>query len=446
MRQKLARYITIFLCLAAAYGLVFYLSIDDVPRPENEAPLSFESNVNQIEASEEVKEGPYDETLTIATGDTLASILNRLGIPINQVHEIVEALSSVYSPKDLKVGQEIYVVYDDQKEGEAYDLKFLRLRADFENDIELVRTGEGFFQATKYKKKLKHSYVAIEGDIKVSLYADALRAGASPKMLYDMIKAFSFDVDFQRDIQPGTTFSLLYDTYKDEESGNERPGELLAATLVIDNKPYEIYRFQPPGSVPGFYTPLGEAVQKALLKTPIDGARINSGFGNRKHPIKGYTKMHTGVDFGAPNGTPIMAAGDGVVERCDKFGGYGNYICIRHNGSTKTAYAHLSRFAKGIKKGAKVHQGKVIGYVGTTGNTTGPHLHFELIQNGKHVNPTKVTQLPKTKLLGKALQEYKVFKEKVERIKIEAKKEGSKEEMAKEELPSPSKPKTLEEI
>lgn len=451
MRQKLARHITIFLCLAAAYGLVFYLSTDDPARPENEALSSSQSKVNQPETFEEVKEGPYDETLTITAGDTLASILNRLGIPVNQVHEIVEALSSVYSPKDLKVGQEIYVVYDDQKEGEGYDLKFLRLRADFENDVELVRTGEGFFQATKYKKKLKHTYVAIEGDIKVSLYADALRAGASPKMLYDMIKAFSFDVDFQRDIQPGTTFSLLYDTYKDEESGNERPGELLAATLVIDNKPYEIYRFQPPGSVPGFYTPHGEAVQKELLKTPIDGARINSGFGNRKHPIKGYTKMHTGVDFGAPTGTPIMAAGDGVVERCDKFGGYGNYICIRHNGSTKTAYAHLSRFAKGMKKGAKVHQGKVIGYVGTTGSTTGPHLHFELIQNGKHVNPTKVTQLPKTKLLGKALQEYKAFKDKVERIKAEAKKEGSREEMAKrketqEELPSPPKPKVLEEV
>ena len=445
MRQKLARYITIFLCLAAAYGLVFYLSIDDSSRPENVALSSSQGEINQTQAIEEVKEGPYDETLTIMAGDTLASILNRLGIPINQVHEVIEALSSVYSPKDLKVGQEIYVVYDDQKEGEAYDLKFLRLQADFENDVELVRTGEGFFQATKYKKKLKHSYVTIEGDIKISLYADALRAGASPKMLYDMIKAFSFDVDFQRDIQPGTTFSLLYDTYKDEESGNERPGELLAAKLVIDNKPYEIYRFQPTGSVPGFYTPLGEAVQKALLKTPIDGARINSGFGNRKHPIKGYTKMHTGVDFGAPTGTPIMAAGDGVVERCDKFGGYGNYICIRHDGSTKTAYAHLSRFAKGMKKGTKVHQGKVIGYVGTTGNTTGPHLHFELIQNGKHVNPTKVTQLPKTKLLGKALQEYKAFKEKVERMKVEAKKEASKEERTKEELASPSKPKALKE-
>src|SRR3990167_8119524 len=130
------------------------------------------------------------------------------------------------------------------------------------------------------------------------------------------------------------------------------------------------------------------------MRTPIDGARLSSGFGNRKHPILGYTKMHKGVDFAAPKGTPIMAAGDGVVERCSPYSSYGNYICIRHNGNTKTAYAHLSRYAKGMNKGTKVRQGQVIGYVGTTGRTTGAHLHFEVIQNGKQVNPKKITQLP----------------------------------------------------
>ena len=219
----------------------------------------------------------------------------------------------------------------------------------------------------------------VEGDIKVSLYVDALRAGASPKMLYDMIKAFSYDVDFQRDIQPGTTFSLFYDSYKDEESGLERAGELLSARLVIEDKPYEIFRFQPPGGVPGFYTSKGEAIRKALLRTPIDGARINSGFGNRKHPIQGYTKMHTGVDFGAPKGTPIMAAGDGVVERCNHFGGYGNYILIEHPNGTQTRYAHNGKNLAVI--GDYVAQGDLIGYIGNTGNTHGPtgcHVHFEV--------------------------------------------------------------------
>lgn len=422
MQQSLAKLITIFLCLTIAYGLVFYVSFKDLYEPDNDHfPIPPQTQLG-VEEISEAEEGPYDETFTIKEGDTLATILSRLSIPTSQAHEAIEALSKVFNPKDLKVDQEVYVIYDNQVEGTDYDLKFLRLRSDLEHDVELVRTGGGIFEATKYKKQLKHEYVDIQGDIKVSLYADALKAGASPKMLYDMIKAFSYDIDFQRDIQPGTKFSLFYDTHKDEESGHERPGELLSAQLIIAEKSYEIFRFQPAGGVPGYYTSKGDAVQKALLRTPIDGARINSGFGNRKHPIMGYTKMHKGVDFGAPKGTPIMAAGDGVVERCNKYGGYGNYICIRHNGSTKTAYAHLSRYAKGITAGSKVRQGQVIGYVGMTGNTTGPHLHFELIQNGKHVNPQKVTQLPKSKLLGKILQEFKTFIAKIEKMRIDLKK------------------------
>lgn len=363
--------------------------------------------------------GPYDETLTITEGDTLASILNRIGIPSSQAHEAIAALSTVFNPKDLKINQEVYIIYDSHPEGETYDLKFLRLRPDIDYDIEVVRTGGGIFQANKYKKELKHEYINVEGDIKFSLYADALKAGASPKMLYDMIQALSYDVDFQRDIQAGAQFSLFYDTYKDEETGLERPGELLYAKLHLDDKPFEVYRFQAPGDIPGYYTAKGEAVKKALLKTPIDGARINSGFGNRKHPILGYTKMHKGVDFAAPKGTPIMAAGDGVVERCGPYSSYGNYICIRHDGSTKTAYAHLSRYAKGVNKGRKIRQGEVIGYVGATGRTTGAHLHYEVIKNGKQVNPQTVTQLSKTKLSGKALAAFKAFVSKIQKMKKE---------------------------
>lgn len=420
MRQSSSKLIAILSCILFAYGIAYYVSWKNAPAEE---PTSCDEISSQPPAEEvaEVDEGPYDETLAIKEGDTLASILSRIGIPSTQAHDAITTLSKVFNPKDLKVDQEVYVIYENQLEGSGYDLKFLRLRGDIDHDIELVRTGGGLFQATKYKKELKHEYVDVKGDIKISLYADALKAGASPKMLYDMIKAFSYDVDFQRDIQPGTEFSLFYDTYKDEESGLERPGELLYAMLILDEKPFELYRFQPPDGVPGYYNAQGEAVKKALLRTPIDGARINSGFGNRKHPIKGYTKMHKGVDFGAPTGTPIMAAGDGVVERCSKYAGYGNYVCIRHNGTTKTAYAHLSRYAKGMCPGKKIRQGDIIGYVGATGQTTGPHLHFELIQNGKHVNPQKVTQLPSTKLSGKALNEFKAFMAKVDKLKKEQK-------------------------
>lgn len=412
MKKNAAKLLAIFLCLGGAYTLALYLSYQEGKNDDALVVLALPPSTEEVV---EADQGPHDETLTIKEGDTLASILNRLGISSKQAHDAIQVLSKIFNPKDLKVGQEIYVVYDTHPEENHYDLKFLRLRVDFEHDIELVRTGSDLFEATKYKKELKHEYADIRGDINISLYADALRAGASPKMLYDMIKAFSYDIDFQRDIQPGTQFSLFYDVYKDEETGLERPSELLFAKLIIDKKTYEIYRFQPQGGVPGYYTRDGNAVRKALLRTPIDGARLSSGFGNRKHPIKGYTKMHKGVDFAAPKGTPIMAAGDGVVERCSHFGGYGNYICIRHNGNTKTAYAHLSRYA--VKKGSKVRQGQVIGHVGNTGLATGHHLHFELIQNGKHVNPQKMTQLPKEKLTGKALNEFKSFIAKVWKIK-----------------------------
>lgn len=415
--------IPIILCLLSAYSLVFFVSTHDSTIDESEIASVVSSSPPEEKETVAENEGPYDETLTIMEGDTLASILNRIGIPSSQAHEAIKILSTVFNPKDLKIDQEVYIIYDLHPNGESYDLKFLRLRADFEHDVELVRTGGGIFQATKYKKQLKHEYVNVEGDIKLSLYADALKAGASPKMLYDMIKAFSYDVDFQRDIQEGAQFYLFYDTYKDEDSGLERPGELLYAKLLLENKPYEVYRFQAPGEVPAYYTADGEAVRKALLRTPIDGARVNSGFGNRKHPILGYTKMHKGVDFAAPKGTPIMAAGDGIVERCGPYSSYGNYICIRHNGNTKTAYAHLSRYAKGVNNGTKVRQGQIIGYVGATGRTTGPHLHFELIQNGKHVNPQKVTQFPKTKLTGKALVAFKAIIAKIERMKKEQRKQ-----------------------
>jgi murein DD-endopeptidase MepM/ murein hydrolase activator NlpD len=420
MKPSAYKHILIILCLLGAYALAFLAyfnhSSNTVAEQENSEVAVVAAEEKEEQAADA---GPYDETLTISEGDTLASLLHRIGIPSSQAHEAIATLSTVFNPKDLRADQEVYVIYDSQPEGEGYDLKFLRLRADFDYDVEVVRTGGGLFQATKYKKQLKHDYVNVEGDIKLSLYADALKAGASPKMLYEMIKAFSYDVDFQRDIQSGAQFALFYDTYKDEDSGLERPGELLYAKLVLDGQSYEVYRFQAPGDVPGYYTALGEAVRKALLRTPIDGARVNSGFGNRKHPILGYTKMHKGVDFAAPKGTPIMAAGDGVVERCGPYGSYGNYICVRHSGNTKTAYAHLCRFAKGMCRGSKVRQSQVIGYVGATGRATGPHLHFELIQNGKHVNPQKITQFPKTKLTGKALTSFKAFMAKIEKLKKE---------------------------
>lgn len=372
------------------------------------------SKVEEIEVAE-VEEGPLDETLQITAGDTLMSVLARLGISKVEAHEAVQALSAVFKPKDLKAGQEVYVIYEKGDDG-AYHLKYLQLQPDIDHNIELNRTEAGLFAAEKTQRQLEHTYARVEGKINISLYADALKAGASPKMLHDMIRVLSYDVDFQRDVQRGDKFELVYDSYVDREAGVERPGELVYANVIIGGNPYKVYRFQPQGANPEYFTAKGESMRKAFLKTPIDGARLTSGFGNRKHPIHGFTKMHKGVDFGAPTGTPIMAAADGVIERASRFGGYGNYISIRHDGATKTAYAHLSKYAKGVKAGSRVKQGQIIGYVGTTGNSTSPHLHYELIKHGKHVNPTKHTQMGSLKLTGKKFQSFEAHKKKIDAL------------------------------
>ena len=409
MKLRLLSLIALITCLFIAGGVTFYFLLSPSVEPARVASNTTPQPITPAQ------KGPYYETLTIEEGDTLASVLHNLGISASQAQDATDAITLVFDPKELRVNQKIYIVYRDDVSAEGYDLLSLSFQPDFDFEIKLYWS-EGAFEAAKIKKQLTHEHTAVKGVIHNSLYADALRAGASPKMLADMIKAFSYDVDFQRDIQPGTEFALFYDTYIDKESGLERPGELLYAQLIIEGTPHQIYRFQPKGGVPGYYSHKGEGIKKALLKTPIDGARLSSGFGNRRHPISGYTKMHKGVDFAAPRGTPIMAAGDGVVERCSRHGGYGNYICIRHAGSTKTAYAHLSRYAKNLKVGKKVNQGEIIGYVGTTGNSTGPHLHFELIQNGKHVNPQRITQLPTSKLAGKLLKEFQACMTKIKQM------------------------------
>ena len=232
-----------------------------------------------------------------------------------------------------------------------------------------------------------------------------------------MIRAFSFDVDFQRELQPGDRFALLYETLHEHDGQLAKPGDLLYAELVLSGKPIGIYRFTPESGITDYFTADGRSVRKSLLRTPIDGARISSGYGMRRHPILGYSKMHRGVDFAAPTGTPIYAAGHGTVEKAARFGGYGKYVRIRHNGSYKTAYAHLSRYGRGIKAGARVKQGQVIGYVGSTGRSTGPHLHYEVISNGKQVNPRSIKLPAGERLKGADLKAFQEARERIDALR-----------------------------
>src|SRR5581483_1646245 len=225
-------------------------------------------------------------------------------------------------------------------------------------------------------------------------------------LIGDLIKALSYDVDFQRDIHQGDSFEVMYERYDNENGDLAKSGRLLYASLMLGGKPKSIYYYERDGDGE-YYTPDGVAVRKSLLKTPVDGAKITSGYGMRVNPILGYSMMHQGVDFGAPIGTPIFAAGNGTIEEIGEKNGYGNYIKLRHNSSYETAYAHISRFASGMKRGTKVKQGQVIAYVGETGRATGPHLHFEVLINGQHVNPSTVKTVAADKLAGTDLKAFR---------------------------------------
>ena len=253
----------------------------------------------------------------------------------------------------------------------------------------------------KISYELSREYVIFQ-----SLYSDGIKNNLPKEILIKLIKLFSFDLDFQRDIRKNTIISVSYEYNQIKETSNIEYGDINYALISINGKKLEYFKFLTDDGFLDYFNRSGKNVKKSILKTPLDGARLSSNFGMRKHPISGYNKMHKGVDFAAPTGTPIYAGGNGVIEFAGKNGGYGNYIRIRHNNEYKTAYAHLSRFKKGISKGVRVNQGEVIGYVGNTGNSTGPHLHYEILFQNKQINPLKLN-LPSGKILdGEELERF----------------------------------------
>lgn len=349
----------------------------------------------------------------VEKGDTLASIFACRGFSVQDSHQAIDALKTVFPPKDLKVGLNLdFQLKTTDGRGVDGGQTFLSLtfRPSLEERIILTRSPSGEFQARAESIPLTLVKKAVTGVIRDSLYQDATALGVPVTILHAMFQGFSYDVDFQRSLHPGDRFSLLYEQRVDPETGVGVGGTLLTASLVLKGKDLAIYRFQPKGGAWSFYNDRGESVKKGLLRTPIDGARISSGFGKRRHPVLGYTKHHKGIDFAAPPGTPIMASGDGVIEKLGFWDAYGNYIRIRHNREVATAYAHLSRYAKGLKAGKRVSQGQIIGYVGTTGRSTGPHLHYELLKGGVQINPSSMKMMPTVRLGGADLSRFQSLK------------------------------------
>jgi murein DD-endopeptidase MepM/ murein hydrolase activator NlpD len=356
---------------------------------------------------------PVVKVVEVEKGDTLIEILLTSGVERADAIEAIDALGAVFRPKDLQPGHEITLSFDKLGLHPSADaglqLAGLSLQPSVERDVLVNRDDSGRFVAAAIERPLELQLALAGGRIDSSLFEAGKDAAVPIETMTQIIKAFSYDIDFEREIQPGDRFEIVYERYEDERGRLARTGNLLYAALIQNGGVKEIYRFEPRDGAADYYNSRGESVRKDLLRTPLDVVRITSKFGMRKHPILGYSKMHKGIDFAASTGTPIFAAGDGVIAKIGKLRGYGNYIQIKHNSQYATAYAHMSRFAKRLKKGSKVQQGDVIGYVGSTGMATGPHLHYEILANGKQINPMTV-KLAGRRLEGKDLGRFEALK------------------------------------
>lgn len=337
--------------------------------------------------------------LIVKEGDTISQLLSSIEISSDDRQLAIVELGNVFDSNSLRVGQSIKVKllnYDTQKTG-PYHLESLKISLNPLEEIWLSRVSDGIFLARVERKPVIMKLKKASGEIKGSLYQSAVDAGIPPSILQQMIQAYSYDVDFQRDVRNGQQFEALFTSGYTSNGDYAKDGSLIYASLTVKGTPLAIYRF---GENDSFYNKEGKSIKRGFLRTPVDGARISSGFGKRRHPVLGYTKMHKGIDFAAPRGTPVYAAGDGTVDYLGRYGSYGKFVRISHGSGYQTAYAHLNRFGKGKRKGGKVKQGDVIGYVGTTGRSTGPHLHYEILKHGKHINPLSVKTLSTQQLSG----------------------------------------------
>ena len=341
---------------------------------------------------------PVRRSVTVKKGGTLMKTLIDAGTDRRQAHQAIAALEKVFDPRRLQVGQEILITSQPTESGEDRLLS-VTLPLGAEREVAAIRAEDGSFVPGEISKPLHRELVRVEGEINETLFLATSRAGVPRQVVMDAIRIFSWEIDFQRDIQKGDRFQFLFERYFSESGETVKDGNVVFASLVLSGKELRLYRHTLEDGSVGYFDPSGQSARRTLLRTPVDGARLSSGFGRRKHPILGYTRIHRGIDFAAPRGTPIVAAGDGVVEFAGRNGAYGRYIRIRHNGTYKTAYGHMRGIAKGVRPGVRVKQGQVIGYVGSTGRSTGPHLHYEVMTGGKQINPMKL-RLPTGEVLA----------------------------------------------
>ena len=411
-KKKYLIYISLLLVFFGIYSFV-------LNQIKSQAELK-QKNFNTFLKSEEFKNiknyvlknlnSPYKEyTYLVQNNDTIERVLKNYKIKNEDVKDIIteiakQKLSNIYANTEIKIIT--------KEEKEDISIVSFTYPVDEITTVEVKKINDTI-NVTKNVLVLEKKEVVLSNTIENNLYSSAVEAGIEPNIIVEFANIFGFEIDFQRDIRKGDKFEILYERYFDEDNIIRNTGKIIFASMNVNNKEYSLYNFKYKNEI-GYYDVDGKSAIKTLMKTPINGARLSSSFGFRRHPILGFNKLHQGTDFAAPTGTPIMASGSGTVVMAQKYKGYGNYVKIRHNSTFETAYAHMSKYGRGIKKGVRVNQGQSIGYVGSTGLSTGPHLHYEVLHNGKRVNSQRL-KLPTGKTLTNEARN--LFE--IERIKID---------------------------
>ena len=375
--------------------------------------IYFKKTLNEIVNNLEPRYKKYNHK--IKSGETFDKILDSYSINKDEINAIKQSLSKKVNINKLNTNQKIHIILDKTNN----KIKEFIFQISNTEKIYLSKNSEDLeFNEKILSIKLDKKIIYKENIILQSLYKAATDQNIPPNTIIEFARIYGFQVDFQRDIRKEDKFQIMYEVFIDENKKIIETGEILFANLKLSGQDNSLYYFDKE-NLEGHYDKNGKSVQKALMKSPINGARLSSSFGMRKHPIDGYNKMHRGTDFAAPKGTPIMASGNGIVKKAGWCGGGGNCVKIRHNSTYETVYAHMSKFARGIKNGVRVKQGQTIGYVGSTGKSTGPHLHYEVIVNGKKVNSQKL-KLPSGKVLkGKDREYFETAKIKLDVLKSE---------------------------
>lgn len=371
----------------------------------------FEIDLSRFDMALEKTLTPPLHSLThkIRRGDNLDQLLQTQGLSAQNAYKAAKAFARFHKPTQIRVGEHINFHFTDNS------LTHMTYKPSLHDTIFVQKKADNFM-AYKISAEFQTGYLAIAGHIQNSLYMEAQNQNIPDKIIQKFASIYEYSIDFQRDIQPNDRFEMLFEVAHDHHGNIVEAGNLLFTSFSPQGKTHKYYLYKNARGQKNFFDSQGQAAKRKLRATPVHGARLSSRYGQRKHPILGYQKMHYGLDFAAPAGTPVLAAGDGRILRASRYGSYGKYIRIKHANGYETAYAHLQAYNKGIRKGAYIKQDQIIGYIGSTGRSTAPHLHYEVLYKGKKINPRRVAKLPGTPLQPAEIPAFNIWQTEIDQL------------------------------